>query len=266
MCIMASPVVSVTNTRIFAGSDPQTGRQATVYAMAVQLQSRTGKGNAMILPVPVGTEGAGSIQLIDLTALPDFFMPLDELFRPRTRSFTKGVDTNSRGFELEVHKVGSYDVSIVPTVDDVKRLNSQVFEVSADTEHTLRASYPTGFAFLVAQLRESGEFHPLAYTHPLMGGRLFIPTRHEHGKEPSSTLPKWDHTIYFQGAGDLDVVPTEHRNSASRQTIDSTRYMEAFQADVARSVPALGPYIGARAITRMKAKGRLPNIDITVPA
>lgn len=211
MCIMASPVVSVSNTRIFAGSAPGTGRQATVYAMAVQLQTRTGKGNAMILPVPVGAEGSGSIQLIDLTALPDFFMPLDELFRPRTRSLSKGV---SRGMDdvddLEVHKVGSYDVSIVPTVDDVKRLNRAVFEVSADTENTLRAGYPVGFAFLVAQLRESGEFHPLAYTHPLVNGRLFIPTRHEHGKEPSGQLPKWDHTIYFQGSGDLDVVPGEH--------------------------------------------------------
>lgn len=265
MCIMASPVVSVTNTRIFAGSDPRTGRQATVYAMAVQLQTRTGKGNAMILPVPMGTAGPGSIELIDLTALPDFFMPLDELFKPRTRSLSKGV---SRGMDddLEVHKVGSYDVSIVPTVDDVKRLNRQVFEVSADTENTLRSSYPVGFAFLVAQLRESGEFHPLAYTHPIVGGRLFIPTRHEHGKEPASTLPKWDHTIYFQGSGDLDVVPAEHRNMASRQTLDVARYMEAYRSDVTASVPALGSYIGVRPITRVKAQGRLPNIDLTVAA
>lgn len=183
MCIMASPVVSVTNTRIFAGSDPRLGRQVTVYAMAVQLQSRTGKGNAMILPVPIGTEGPGSIELIDLTALPDFFMPLDELFKPRTRSLSKGV---SRGMDddLEVHKVGSYDVSIVPSVDDVKRLNRQVFEVSADTEHTLRSSYPVGFAFLVAQLRESGEFHPLAYTHPIVGGGCSSPPDTNTARSP----------------------------------------------------------------------------------
>ena len=263
MCIMAEPVVSVTNTRIFAGSNLN-GRQALVYAMSVQLSNRVGRGNAMILPVPVGVEGAGSIELIDLSLLPDFFMPLDELFRPRSRSMSKGMSLGMDD-DLEVHKVGKYDVSIVPTVDDVKRLNSSVFEVSADTEHTLREHYPVGFAFVVSQLRESGDFHPLAYTHPLVGERLFIPTRHEHGKGASDRSPKWDHTIYYQG-GELDVVPAEQRNMASRQTIDATRYMSDFSADVGDKVPALAPYIVSRGITRVKAQGRLPNIDLTVRA
>lgn len=51
---------------------------------------------------------------------------------------------------------------------------------------------------------------------------------------------------------------------ANRQTLDVPRYMEAYRSDVTARVPALGSYIGVRPITRVKAQGRLPNIDLTV--
>jgi hypothetical protein len=270
MCIMASPVLSVSDTRIFVGTDAERTRQAVVYAMSVQLRTRTGKGNAMILPVPVGAAGAGAVNLIDLSGVPNFFKPFDEAFIERGRgivmNFSKGLEPNDA---LEVVRVGSYDVSIVPTVDDVKRLNRDVFDVSVDTEHTLREGYPVGFAFLVAQLRESGEFHPLAYTHPFEG-LLFVPTRHEHGTGGSGDLAKWDHKIYYQGEAEPTVRLQNHRNWARRRMVTgeeaSLCVLFARHGLVGPAAP-LAPFLhDVRPVNQLFARGPLPNIDLTIPA
>lgn len=154
MCIFASPVAAVKNTAIFVGRFKD--RQCVVYEMAATLR-KTGKGNAMILPVPAAAE---NIELIDLSAVSDFFAPFRDLFVVRARSMgTKGAVRAS----LKVHRVGSYDVSVVPKAKDVAKLNPGVFEVSPEAARTL-ATYPPSFSFVVAQLRTSGVFHPLAYT------------------------------------------------------------------------------------------------------
>lgn len=268
MCIMAAPVRSVSDTRIFVGTEPRKLLQLTVYQMAVQLASHVGKGNAMILPVPVGTFGAGTIQLVDLSAIPDFFESYVEAFVERSRSFgTKGL---SRGLDddLEVLRVGNYDVSVVPTVDDVKRLNRNVFEVSPDTEAVLRTEYSVGFAFLVAQLRESGKFHPLAYLSPVVGDKMFVPTRHAHG--PERGLPKWDHLIFYRGEQGPDYMPRDGRNFAFRKTLSATeaeRSLAPVVVDVVSHVPALLPFLGTGlGLNQVKAQGPLPNVDLTVPA
>jgi hypothetical protein len=267
MCIMAAPVASVTDTKIYVGRDALSQRQLTVYEMSVQLRSRSGKGNAMILPAPIWDD-SDQIDLYDLSGVPDFFEPLTEVFTERTRSLTmsKGLDL---GHVLEVHRVGSYDVSIVPTVDDVKRLNTNVFDLSADTEHTLRSQYPVGYQFVVAQLRESGKFHPLAYSHPYVDG-LFIPTRHEHGRVGMEELPKWDHQIFYMG---LPVPVTQQvrheRNSAFTRSVGqrpTTQTVVALRDSVKGHAPALLDYIDlpdqGRPLNCIFAKGRFPNVDI----
>jgi len=168
--------------------------------------------------------------------------------------------------DLEVVQLGSYDVSIVPTVNDVKRLNRATFEVSPDTENVLRTNYPVGFAFLVAQLRESGSFHPIGYIHPIIGDRLFIPTRHEHGGRPNA-LPKWDHKVFHQGVK-LDVTPRVGGNGASVRTIPSLpKIMQAFRDEVTVKAAPLASFIDVTGpLSRVLAEGPLPNIDLTVQA
>jgi hypothetical protein len=267
MCIMASPVRSVSNTKIFVGRDSSS--QLTVYEMSVRLRDNTGKGNAMILPVPIGApEGALLIRLYDLSKVPDFFEPFVEAFTERTRGFSmsKGITNDA----LEVVRVGNYDVSIVPSVDDVKRLNTEVFDLSADTEHTLRESYPTGFAFLVAQLRASGDFHPLAYSHPLVDGQLFVPTRHEHGKVGPDEMPKWDHQIFYQGDVDPSTVIQNYRNWARRKTVagySANLCINEVRVPLAQFAPALLPFFHEGIpVSRLFAQGPLPNTDILIPA
>ena len=264
MCIMASPVRSVSDTRIFVGTNGALTQQLTVYQMAVQLSIFTGKGNAMILPVPVGTAGAKSIKLVDLSAVPTFFEPFVAAFKEQSRGFgmSKGISRS-----LEVQRVGNYDVSVVPTVDDVKRLNRNVFEVSPDTEAVLRTEYPVGFAFLVAQLRESGNFHPLAYLSPVVGGKMFVPTRHAHG--PEKGLPKWDHLIFYRGKSAPDYMPQDQRNFAFHKSLpaDTTeRSLAPVVVNLATHLPALVPFLGAGlGLNQVRAQGPLPNVDLTVP-
>jgi hypothetical protein len=267
MCIMASPVQSVHNTKIFAGFDTAKSRQALVYEMSVQLAARSGKGNAMILPVPVGDKGHTAIELIDMSSVPKFFEPLEELFVVQSRGFSMNSLSKGLSEPLEVRRVGNYDVSIVPTVDDVKRLNQDVFEVSQDTEFILRENYPVGFAFVVAQLQKSGDFHPLAYTHPLIGDRLFIPTRHGHGGPED--LPKWDHHIFHQSNKELDVRPRDNRNTTYSKTderADLSSTVDAVVKSGTQGAYWLAAYIQrVGPLTRIQAHGRLPNIDLTVP-
>lgn len=257
MCIMASPVKSVSGTKIFVGADSTASRQLTIYSMSVQLQ---GSQNAMILPVPISMESADSIEMGDMTQNPDFFDPLTEAFEERSRSMAM----NSKGI-LSVQKVGSYDVSIVPSVEDVKRLSAS-FKLSSDTENVLRAHCPLGYAFVVAQLNQSGPFHPLAYTAPLIGRRLFIPTRHAHGEAPGEK-PSWDHQIFYQGNIPPDVMPSNVYKTAHQHVIDG-RYAETVTQMIRnRAIPIVAPYILDRpSLTCIKANGSLSNIDITVSA
>lgn len=266
MCIMARPVRSVSNTRIFVGCDSRRERQLLVYEMAVELQ---GGSNAMILPVPAAVPE--DVALLDLSEAPQFFDDLDKPFE----RMTLGTKGGSRGFgdTLKIHEVGNYRVSIAPSVEDLDRVDPAVFTLSAETRQTLTPNYGTGFVFVVAALRESGKFHPLAYTHPVMeDGRLFIPTRHEHGNSTRhgyAALPRWDHYVYRQVPTVFAEMPgskdhTEIRGKGSRDD-PYPRVATCIEGLVAK-VPTLAPFLdadkdGAR-LFRTAFKGPLKNMDL----
>lgn len=249
MCIFASPVKSVRATSIFIGRLHD--RQCVVYAMAVELR---GGGNAMILPVHAD---AGDIALLDLSDVPQFFEPLAELFtppQPRSLSY-KSVSRST----LQVQKVGSYDVSVVPSVSDISRLNADVFNVAPSTARTLAIHYP-GCALVVAVLRDSGAFHPLAYTHPRIRDVDFVPTRHAHGD--GNERPLWDHAIYYQ-VGEPDVRTGLEKRSAQATTgaLAGLTTMLLGSPDGTKLVPYLRH--GA-AMSRLRIKGPHANGDIRI--
>lgn len=248
MCIFAGPVRSVSGTSIFVSRLHD--RQCVVYAMRVAL--RGGQGNAMILPVPAP---AASIELVDLSAVPDFFAPLEEMFVERTRSMTKGMLSAS----IQVQRVGSYDVSVVPSAKDIARLNPDVFDVSPETGKALHLHYE-GYAFVVAQLRQSGEFHPLAYTHRCREEGVFVPTRHGHG---GSLPPQWDHNIYYQtGSPDFGEGGVRSANAAI-----SARPLAALSTKllVDPSATRLVPYLRhASTVHRLRVQGPAKNVDIRI--
>ena len=280
MCILALPVRSVRNTRIFVGTNTEGDRQLTVYEMAVELVARRqaansteSPGNAMILPVPAGAPE--QIDLIDMTEAKDFFDALERCFQPMTLGI-KSRGGGSRGF-LEVHQVGSYNVSIANSYEELDLINPAVFTLSDDAKQVLGSQYSRldgpKFCFVVAQLRESGQFHPLAFSHPIADdGKLFIPTKHEHGLKipgvPEESLrgrAAWDHHIFHQSTATYDEQPRSKDRTERVGNQNRSGQIDQTLAYLAEQVPELEPYFdrGQQCrLARTEFKGVLKNIDL----
>jgi len=70
---------------------------------------------------------------------------------------------------------------------------------------------------LQEQYNSPHTYHPLAYTHRLIGNKLFIPTKHFHGSYTEASdkfTDDWDHTIYALNA---DLVTKDEKNIRIRK-------------------------------------------------
>lgn len=104
---------------------------------------------------------------------------------------------------LEIIAHGSYLVSIAPQLEDLLRLNRNVFDLTPDLYHFFAKHYNREFSFLCCVLKKGYEgYEPLCYSHPLhSSGKLFVPTMHYHvhGSKVETEHADWDHTIYSVG-------------------------------------------------------------------
>src|SRR5262245_26155511 len=113
MCIFSGPVRSVSNTSIFARREGS--KQTLVYSMSVDSNADV----AMILPLPVA-RGTSEIEFVALDECADFFERLQRAFpvyHGRGRSMDLALTKS-----LEVHVVGNFHASFVPTLADFSRL------------------------------------------------------------------------------------------------------------------------------------------------
>lgn len=266
MCIFAMPVQSVTDTRIYVAPNVNLDRQLTVYEMSVTLRT---PGNAMILPVP---GDVNTVELVDLSKAKDILEKLDAAFEfdPYSRSLSRGLtkSVTNDSLTLQVFEVGSYKVSLAATLDDLDRLDPEVFTVSDEAKAALRSSTRDGkFGFVVATLTQSGPYHPLAYIHD-SEGPLFVPTRHEHGAGDGD-MAEWDHTIFYVGPARSTWDTLGGRVKTARDVFDvQGNYLyRALLADVERHVPQIRAFIHPGApIHRLRIKGQLRSADLIIPA
>jgi len=181
MCIFALPVKDVSNTKILVRRLPG-NRQLVVYSNEISLETKS--PNAMILPFP-----KGRIELVDLSDYATFFEDCNENFsflhsKGGYQTFSFG-GTESTETYLKVEVNGSYKVSIANNIDDLKRINDNVFRIAPNVQQILGKNYSQGFGFVICQFNESMSAHPMAYiTATLPSGNIFVPTRHAHGEEP----------------------------------------------------------------------------------
>ena len=205
MCVINGPVTSVNATKILAIPSNDGTRQFTVYANKVD----TAADNAMILPVPF----PDSVKFHDLSTYSEIFADLDKCFES-TQRLSRRL-SNSRSV-LAVHRVGSYEASIVPSLDDFDRL-SDTFKLSLDVATMLTADYtsiqgsPAGF--IVCKLNQGAhDYHPFAYSHNRPCEKLFIPTKHfhSHGSEGTSTSEP-DVSIKYSASSFMDPAPVRGR-------------------------------------------------------
>lgn len=205
MCIISGKTNVVENTNILVAPMPNR-QQLTVYSNKVTMDS---DGGTMILPFPnpneqVHRDSSPLVTFYDLSRYKNLFKDLKELFpkrlglQARGFSLTNGVYDSDE--KLQVHQVGSYRASIVSNVEELQRINSDVFEIKQHVKEFIASKYPRRFGFVVCKLDKDRSYHPFGYIHPqnvLAKEQVFIPTMHYHEHDDNHTSSDWDHDIYL---------------------------------------------------------------------
>ena len=198
MCCFAQPILSVSDTNLFARlSTADSASQLLVYQMQFESQVQ----NAMILPLPVAIPSReDSVRFISLKHYDDFFKDLSRGFpseAPPTRGFLPwNRMAPTADAQLVVHDVGDFVASFVPTLADFRRLDSQ-FVIPKESWEKLPEYSDYGFA--VFQLKSlAGKPHPMAFEFTTRWpGRIFFPTVHIHDGEVHD-MDQFDHVLYLQ--------------------------------------------------------------------
>ena len=277
MCIFTGTIETVSDTRIFSAVQPG-GLQALVYSMEIRTQADL----AMVLPLPVPAgAGEGAVRFVSLEDYPGFFGDIDELF-PLLRDPNALADLmDVLSEELEVHAVGAYDASFVPSHADRGRLDAR-FQLPSEVWEKLPHYHDWGFAVfkLSAASREkhadeierlsalgstemeeneleeirSQRIHPLALVFPTRRPeRLFFPTVHVHDGElhPGG---HFDHRLYCQLEDPAAHAVETPQWRRCRGPIERCVDLERSQGLVASGQP----------IFRTALRGYLPNHDTWV--
>lgn len=211
MCIISGPVLSVNSTKILALPSKNGKRQLTVYRNAVA----TPESNAMCLPVP----NPNSVKFEHIPK--DIFKQCSNSFDIRlSHRFSDGLAPASLSMKsakstLPVQFHGSYEVVLVPSMDDLDRVPTHFTTLTSEVVEFLKASYPTNFGVLLCKLKKgSADYEPFAYSHDIQANdQLFFPTKHYHFHDPqnlwaNSEEPGW--ASAFVGSllgGDLMGLP-----------------------------------------------------------
>ena len=195
MCCFSRPVISVSQTNIFARSTMQ-GHQLLVYSMNLNAKEDL----AMILPIPVKPHsGEKAVHFINLEKYPNFFKDMQQGFIVQEYTLSKSMKGRmamGAGSVLEVLEVGSFQASFVPTLKDFSRLDAR-FRLPAGTWEQLPQYKEFGFA--VFKLKPGAKtIHPMAFEFPRADPHhLFFPTVHIHDGKVHATA-MFDHSLFYQ--------------------------------------------------------------------
>ncbi|HBJ36313.1 MAG TPA: hypothetical protein DDZ51_16490 [Planctomycetaceae bacterium] len=257
MCCFAQYVLNVTDTKIFARLTSP-GMQVLAYEMTYE----SAEPNAMALPLPTdATKGESAVRFVSLEDFEHFFSHLERGF-PRIPRMSIGcseskIVTSSRG-AIEVHQVGDYIASFVPSLADFDRLDPR-FVIPKETWNLIPQYKDYGFA--VFQLKQlAGKPHPMALEFASRwNDRVFFPTVHIHDGEVHAA-EAFDHMLYMQHA-QFDSVVGGYVDSdihdPSTEFVRSKEVASGF-ADVIKSN---GLIAGDLLVHRKEMRGLLANQD-----
>jgi hypothetical protein len=194
----------VSGTQIFGRVDG--AEQLLVYQMTFGAADDI----AMVLPLPVAQgHGETAVRFIDLSTFPKFFDALSMLFPSDLELLEQSA---GRGM-LEVHRVGAFEASYVPSIADFARLDAR-FRLAPAVWEALPAYRDYGFAVFKLFRPKRGlleriglrkvepvgpeDVHPMAFAFKTrMLDRIFFPTVHVHdGSVHAEAI--FDHTLYCQ--------------------------------------------------------------------
>jgi hypothetical protein len=199
MCIISGPVLSVNSTKLLGLPSRNGKRQLTVYRNSVA----TPNSNVMCLPVP--NPNSVRFERVPKDIFDQCKNSFDHIIKnsfslSTTRSTKRSINRGT----LPVLSHGSYDVVLVPSMDDIYRIPSHFTALSPDVIEFLNASYPTNFGLVLCKLKAgNADYEPFAYSHDIQDNKqIFFPTKHYHvhnetnysryrGMEDNDELPGW---------------------------------------------------------------------------
>ncbi len=280
MCIFTGTIETVSDTRIYAALQPR-GLQALVYSMEI----RTRADLAMVLPLPaLAGASEDAVRFVSFEDYPSFFDDLDGLFPALVDPNAQPMLWLSDDLEeapLEVHRVGAYDASFVPSHADWGRLDPR-FQLPSEVWEKLPQYRDWGFAVFklsVASCEKHAEeierlstlgsteieedaleeirsqrIHPMALVFPTRRPeRLFFPTVHVHDGEVHKG-GSFHHRLYCQLADPgAHAVQTPHWR-CSHGPVDACVDLERAEGLVRSAMPMF----------RTGLHGYLPNQDTWV--
>jgi hypothetical protein len=259
MCCFSRPIQSVKATKIFA----RLSKQATQY-IVYQMDYESAVENAMILPIPTrASANEDSVKFVDLHSYPDFFEDLELNFPSlqllRTLSGALPPSDAADGAPLKVQKVGNFVASVVPKVEDFRRLDPQ-FSIAPE----IWAKIPTyqDYSFVVFKLEQlKGRPHPMAFEFETRHQeKIFLPTVHIHDGQVHDR-EEFDHVLYCQHPK-LDAGANEYTNEIDLNT-GWTR-SKAVAASTVNIEETQNIVEGNQLIHRQRMRGLRANQDIEV--
>jgi hypothetical protein len=171
------PLNRVAKTKIFSCPTADKKRQLTVYSNTVDTPAE----NVMLLPVPHPET------VVLETVHKEIFEECDASFSRGRGEFLCESDSSTltamSGGYLSIRDHGSYQVVLVPSMEDLDRIPPDFVTLSGGVKDYVRKHYGDGrFGILLCKLKAGAvNYEPFAYSHALLEeGRLFIPTRHYH--------------------------------------------------------------------------------------
>ena len=179
--------LKVSNTNIFARHN-RPGHQLLAYSMSIASKSAA----AMILPLPVcRPSGEDALRFIDLSGYSQFFSDMERACEQELDESLMVEDFETAlgdtGRLLQVHEVGDFEASYVPTISDFTRLDPR-FRLPEEVWQAMPDYSDYGFAVFQLQLTLSegdgtveNAVHPMAFEFPTRDPqRLFFPSVHVH--------------------------------------------------------------------------------------
>jgi len=293
MCIFNTKIVEVGGTKILVARCGNGKRQLVVYRNYVSAEFDTkkvgrsdpsklkaaedrlqagGATPAMILPFPC-SDPTHPVQLVDLHTNKTLFTDLQHCFPTAEMVASQELSSSSRArsklsSSLPVHKVGSYNVSIAYSLNDLRRIDASVFTVAPNVDTLLAKYYGQGYGFIIAAFADNAEKHPLAYIHDAVEGSLFVPTRHYHHGEKEEDVADWDHEIYSIGATpEAGESPSdaEKRITATLKPGWQLKRAQKSVVDVLKSLPVVPDVPNGHELRLLSKHGKIANGDVVLP-
>lgn len=208
MCCFTKPIQRVSETNLFARMGDGI-EQFVVYSMSL----KAAHDLAMVLPIPVAKgSGEKAVKFISFEKYPKFFEDMVQGFPVPARRRYGPPDPfgppRVAAAKLEVHSVGAFDASFVPSIADFGRLDER-FRLPAEVWQKLPGYQDFGFAVFKLKAGDA-RIHPMAFSFPsAMPNILFFPTLHIHDGEVHAKAD-FDHAIYCQATG---LKPAEWQES-----------------------------------------------------